>query len=152
MPVVAAGGLLLRHGRTNGRGLEVALVHRPRYMDWSFPKGKLDLHESLLECALREVREETGLDCHVLSFAGTTVYQDRVGRPKAVGYWVMSPMGGGFSPNHEVDELRWLSVPEASELLTYDRDRTVLVPFSRRYEELLSRGIHLLAEGCPGAV
>jgi 8-oxo-dGTP diphosphatase len=114
--VKAAGGVVRR-----GDG-EILVVHRPRYDDWSFPKGKLDPGEGWEECALREVWEETGLRCELLDELSTTFYEDRKGRAKAVRYWLMQPAGGEFEPNDEVDELRWLPASEAAELLTYPHD------------------------------
>jgi 8-oxo-dGTP diphosphatase len=121
--VQAAGGLVVRR---HDDVLEIALVHRPEHHDWSFPKGKLEEGESFEDAALREVREETGLDCRILRFIGHTEYVDRKGRPKAVAYWVMAAEGGSFSPNGEVDELRWVSLAEANFLLSYPRDRELV--------------------------
>jgi 8-oxo-dGTP diphosphatase len=117
--VQAAGGVLVRDGR-------VALVHRPRYEDWSLPKGKLDRGESFEEAALREVEEETGLRAELGEELPSTHYRDSKDRPKVVRYWRMTPLSGEFEPNDEVDELRWLEPDEAAELLTFDRDREVL--------------------------
>jgi 8-oxo-dGTP diphosphatase len=122
--VRGAGGILLRQA-PDGRH-EVALVHRPVRGDWSLPKGKLDPGESYESCALREVLEETGYRCRLMSFVGFTEYRDRRGRPKVVGYWIMEVLGGDFVVSHEVDELRWLVLDVASGLLTYDRDRELL--------------------------
>jgi 8-oxo-dGTP diphosphatase len=113
--VRAAGGVVRRDGR-------IAVVHRPRYDDWSLPKGKLDPGESFEEAALREVREETGLECELGKELSSTTYHDRKGRSKIVRYWLMEPVGGEFEPNDEVDELRWLTPAEAAALLTYPRD------------------------------
>jgi 8-oxo-dGTP pyrophosphatase MutT (NUDIX family) len=121
--VQAAGGLVVR--RTSGQ-LEIALVHRPVQHDWSFPKGKLEAGETLDIAALREVREETGMTCDLLRFIGHTEYVDRKGRPKTVAYWIMAATGGSFSPNEEVDELRWLRLDEAARLLSYPRDRELV--------------------------
>jgi 8-oxo-dGTP pyrophosphatase MutT (NUDIX family) len=122
--VRAAGGLVHRDG---GRGREVLVVHRPRYDDWTFPKGKADDGESDEDCALREVDEETGLRCLLESAAGATEYVDAKGRPKRVLWWVMQPLeDGGFVPNDEIDELRWVTLVDASRLLTYDRDVALL--------------------------
>jgi 8-oxo-dGTP diphosphatase len=118
--VQAAGGLVIRRCDDV---LQIALVHRPVHHDWSFPKGKLELGESFEDAALREVREETGLVCRILRFIGHTEYVDRKGRPKAVAYWVMAAETGSFSPNGEVDELRWVTLVEAGYLLSYPRDR-----------------------------
>jgi 8-oxo-dGTP diphosphatase len=121
--VQAAGGLVVR--RHHGV-LQVAVVHRPEHRDWSFPKGKLDEGESFEDAARREVHEETGMVCRLVRFIGHTEYIDRKGRPKAVAYWVMAPEGGFFTPNLEVDELRWLPPAEAADLLSYPRDRELL--------------------------
>jgi len=121
-PVEAAGGVVLHEGR-------VLLVHRPRYDDWTLPKGKLDRGESFEDAALREVWEETGLRCTLGRELPGTEYRDRKDRPKVVRYWLMEPDDepGSFEPNDEVDEVRWVALEEAAELLTYDRDRAVLV-------------------------
>jgi 8-oxo-dGTP pyrophosphatase MutT (NUDIX family) len=121
--VRAAGGLVVR--RQNG-DLEIVVVHRPVHEDWSFPKGKLEEGETFEVAALREVWEETGLTCRLVRFIGHTEYVDRKGRPKAVAYWVMVPLNGAFSPNDEVDELRWLELERASHLLSYPRDRELV--------------------------
>jgi 8-oxo-dGTP diphosphatase len=125
--------------RPSKRGPEVALVHRPAYDDWSFPKGKLAPGESELEGALREVREETGLTCEAGSPAGRERYRDRKGRMKEVTYWTMRPTGGSFDPNSEVDRLDWLPVDEALERLSYPRDAALLRRL--RLDELESRPV-----------
>jgi 8-oxo-dGTP diphosphatase len=121
--VQAAGGLVVR--RQSGI-LEIVVVHRPVQHDWSFPKGKLEPGETLESAALREVWEETGMTCDLLRFIGHTEYVDRKGRPKTVAYWIMAAEGGFFSPNEEVDELRWLRLDLASRLLSYPRDRELV--------------------------
>jgi 8-oxo-dGTP pyrophosphatase MutT (NUDIX family) len=121
--VQAAGGLVVRR---QGGVLEIVVVHRPVQHDWSFPKGKLEPGETLETAALREVWEETGMTCDLLRFIGHTEYVDRKGRPKTVAYWIMAAEGGFFSPNEEVDELRWLSLDLASRLLSYPRDRELV--------------------------
>lgn len=121
--VEAAGGVVVREGAD---GLEVCLVHRPRYGDWTFPKGKLDPGESFEQAALREVQEETGLRCRLGRELESSHYLDGKGRRKVVRYWLMEPVGGAFEPNHEVDELRWTSPSDAVEWLTYERDRELL--------------------------
>src|SRR4030095_10905698 len=100
--------------------------HRPRYDDWSFPKGKLDDGEDDATAALREVEEETGLRCHLGPIVGTVTYRDRRGRPKVVRYFQMDADGGAFAPNLEVDELRWVPVEDAARLLSYAHDRRLL--------------------------
>lgn len=104
---------------------EILLIHRPRYDDWSFPKGKADPGESDEDCALREVREETGLDCFLGAGLPTVSYRSK-GRPKRVRYWLMEPRSGKFFPHREVDEIEWLGLSEAEERLTYDHDRDLL--------------------------
>jgi len=106
--------------------LEVVVVHRHVHQDWSFPKGKLDPRETFEMAALREVREETGMACRLLRFIGHTDYLDRKGRPKAVAYWVMAAESGFFTPNEEVDELRWLTLESAARILSYPRDRELI--------------------------
>jgi 8-oxo-dGTP pyrophosphatase MutT (NUDIX family) len=117
--IQAAGGVVLQDGR-------VALVHRPKYDDWTLPKGKLDAGEGFEAAALREVWEETGLRTRLERELPAVEYS--VGdRPKVVRYWLMSVESDpGFLPNDEVDELRWLSPADAASLLTYDRDKGVL--------------------------
>ena len=121
--VKASGGVVWRRGE---RGLEVALVHRPRYDDWSFPKGKLDAGEGWEEAALREVEEEVGLRCRLGHELPPTSYRDNKGRSKVVRYWMMEPLGGEFVPSDEVDEIRWLPASEAAKLLSYGHDRELL--------------------------
>jgi 8-oxo-dGTP pyrophosphatase MutT (NUDIX family) len=123
--VRAAGGLVLRPA-AGGAGTEIALVHRPKYDDWTFPKGKLDPGETDEQAAVREVAEETGLDARLDRELPRVRYRDASGRDKVVRYWTMTPTGGGFRPNREVDELRWLPLGEAATLLTYDHDRALL--------------------------
>jgi 8-oxo-dGTP diphosphatase len=119
--VEAAGGVVLDE---DGR---VVLVHRPRYDDWTLPKGKLDPGESFEEAALREVEEETRLRCRLVRELPSIEYRDAKGRPKVVRYWLMEVEADvGFVPNDEVDELRRLPIDEALALLTYDRDHDVL--------------------------
>ena len=121
--VKASGGVVWRRGE---RGLEVALVHRPRYDDWSFPKGKLDAGESWEDGALREVEEEIGMRCRLGHELPPTSYRDSKGRAKVVRYWMMEPLDGEFVPSHEVDEVRWLPVAEAGRLLSYAHDQALL--------------------------
>jgi 8-oxo-dGTP diphosphatase len=116
--VKAAGGLVLRDGR-------LAIAHRPRYDDWSFPKGKLDPGETWEQAALREVEEEIGLRCRLGAELSPVSYDVEKGR-KVVRYWLMTPESGEFSPNEEVDEVRWLPPAEATELLSYERDRALV--------------------------
>jgi 8-oxo-dGTP diphosphatase len=117
--VRAAGGVLLRSGV---EGVEVAVIHRPKYEDWSLPKGKLDDGEDFEQAALREVEEETGMRCELGPELSPVRYRDRKGRSKLVRYWLMRAVDGEFSPGHEVDELRWLDPDGAQELLSYEHD------------------------------
>lgn len=118
--VRAAGGIVERDG-------EVLLVHRPRYGDWTFPKGKAEDSESDEACAVREVWEETGLHCELEKELPSTHYLDAKGRPKQVRWWRMRIVDDdGFAPNDEVDELRWVDATTAAELLTYERDLELL--------------------------
>ncbi len=119
----AAGGIVHRQ---NGGATEVLVVHRPRYEDWSLPKGKLDPGESLEQAALREVEEETGWRCRLGAHIGKNEYRDRHGRSKRVDWWLMDPIEGEFEPNDEVDELVWLTPGDARALLTYERDGALL--------------------------
>jgi len=121
--VRAAGGVPVRDG---GDGLEVLVVHRPQYDDWSFPKGKCDPGEPDEACALREVEEETGLVCELEQELASTSYRDTKGRPKVVRYWRLRVVGGALHFAHEVDAARWVSSAEAEALLSYSRDLDVL--------------------------
>jgi 8-oxo-dGTP diphosphatase len=122
--VAAAGGVAWR--RSNG-GLEVAVVHRPRYDDWSLPKGKLDAGETFEEAAVREVEEEIGVRAELGEELPSTTYRDNKGRSKLVRYWLMEATEPpDFEPDDEVDAVRWLPPDEAISLLTYDRDRELL--------------------------
>jgi 8-oxo-dGTP pyrophosphatase MutT (NUDIX family) len=121
--VRAAGGIPVR---TGSNGAEVLLVHRASYGDWTFPKGKCVPGESDEACALREVEEETGLECALGAELPSTFYTDARGRPKRVRYWRLDVVGGNLAFDHEVDTARWMPVDEAEELLTYERDLAVL--------------------------
>ena len=101
-------------------------MHRPRYDDWTFPKGKAEDGESDEENALREVEEETGYRGTVGVELPSSSYRDSRGRRKLVRYWTMRPESGSFRPGREVDEVRWLTEHEAARTLTYERDREVL--------------------------
>ena len=126
--VAAAGGAVWRPAPDGAT--EVALVHRPRYDDWSLPKGKLHAGEHGLTAAVREIGEETGLSV----VAGRRSLQVRypvVEGTKRVDYWVMRAVGGEFEPNDEVDELRWLPVAAAAGLCSHEQDRDVLADLVR---------------------
>ena len=130
--VCAAGGVVWRAGDD---GFVIAVVHRPRYGDWSLPKGKLDAGESWQECAVREVLEETGLRCELGDELSDVSYRDGRGRSKRVRYWLMEPVEGSFAANDEVDELRWVDPDAARRLLSYDTDARVVGDALRALEE-----------------
>ena len=124
--IVAAGAVVVR------KGPEVLLVHRPKYDDWSFPKGKLDPGEHVTTAAVREVAEETGLDVRLGPRLSTQAYQVRNGwvRPKLVHYWVARVVHdddvSAYRPNAEIDAVTWVPLDKAAETLTYERDRETL--------------------------
>jgi 8-oxo-dGTP pyrophosphatase MutT (NUDIX family) len=120
--VRAAGGVVWR--RDPSGVLHVAVAHRPRYDDWSFPKGKLEPGERFEDAALREVEEEIGLRCTLGEELPAARYTVRSGR-KVVRYWLMEPRSGAFAANEEVDAMRWLTPQEAIELLSYEHDRAL---------------------------
>lgn len=129
MPLIrAAGGILwdLHDGIA-----KVALIHRPRYDDWSFPKGKLNAGEHVLDGALREVLEETGHQCAVGRLLGDVNYLKDTSQ-KVVTYWALRAIGGAFKTNGEVDELMWLRPQDAKRLLTTERDRSLLARFQAK--------------------
>jgi len=125
--VQAAGAVLWR--RTSSE-IEVALVHRPKYDDWTFPKGKLDEGESHEEAALREVEEETACSGAMGVELASTSYSDAKGRSKTVRYWAMKlEREGDFVPNSEIDAVRWVRLDEAERVLSYAHDLDVLASF-----------------------
>jgi len=134
--VYAAGGLLWR--AADG-GVEVVLVHRPRYDDWSIPKGKRDPGEDDEQTARREVEEETGVTGLLGAELPSTGYVDRNGRAKRVRYWLMTPATGHLAGCNEVDEAVWVPLHEAFDLVSYPRDR-----------EVLAAAASLLDGGAPG--
>ena len=122
--IKAGGGVVHRQ---NGDKGEFLVVHRPRYDDWTLPKGKLNRREGYLEAALREVREETGVRAARPVEVGSIGYQTDQGNRKVVRWWLMSDSGEGkFKPNREVDEVAWLSKGKALKRLDYEADRNVL--------------------------
>jgi 8-oxo-dGTP diphosphatase len=131
--VRAAGGLVLRDG--DDGGVEVALVHRPRYDDWSLPKGKLKRGEEWEEAALREVAEETGMRCELGPELEPETYLDRKGRTKLVRWWLMRARSGEFEPGDEVDDLRWVAPLEARRLLSYEHDRSLVAAHAATGEQ-----------------
>lgn len=121
--IEAAGGVVERDGR-------IAVVHRPRYDDWSLPKGKLEDGERHRDAALREVREETGLRCTLGDRLVEIRYPTPRGEDKRVRWWAMTvDSDDGFRPGRETDERRWVPLDDVDRLLSWDTDRTVLDRF-----------------------
>jgi 8-oxo-dGTP diphosphatase len=129
--ISAAGGVLI--ARDSEGQTKVDVIHRPKYMDWSLPKGKLEEGEGWQEAALREVEEETGYVAEPSVELPYVSYLDRKGRRKLVRYWLMEPVEGGFEPHGEVDELRWVTPDEAEELLTYPHDQELVRKAMKRH-------------------
>jgi 8-oxo-dGTP pyrophosphatase MutT (NUDIX family) len=124
LKVRAGGGVVWRRG---DEGIEVLLVHRPRYRDWSFPKGKAKDGERDEDAARREVAEEVGLTCELGPELTSTSYRDGKGRKKTVRYWAMAlPEGSEPIAGDGVDEWRWLAPADAASELTWERDLDVL--------------------------
>lgn len=128
-PILAAGGIIIDEGSDSRR---VLLVHRPRYDDWTFPKGKLDPGETVEETAVREVREETGLKCRIIRKLAVARYLSRTrhkGRlkPKVVHYFLMERLSRRIKvPGDEVDLALWVELDEATQKLTYAQDKKLL--------------------------
>jgi 8-oxo-dGTP diphosphatase len=126
MVVQAAGGVIWRRAPAANPGLEVVLVHRPRYDDWTLPKGKLEPGETHEAAACREVEEEAGVRVLLGTELESTLYLDRSGRHKAVRYWSMTVAAGEVGGSNEVDSAEWVPLEVARSRLTYPRDRPVL--------------------------
>ncbi|MFR9751989.1 NUDIX hydrolase [Nocardia sp. 004] len=126
----AAGAVLWR---ASAKGvIEIAVVHRPKYQDWSLPKGKLDPGETPVLAAVREVREETGLECRLGRYLGHVTYPIPGHRKlKRVDYWAAEVMDGEFAANSEVDELSWHPLERVMDELSYPMDRQVIRAFAR---------------------
>jgi len=139
--IVAAGGLVRSRAPAKSDASEaptrprtpvkVLIVHRPKYDDWSFPKGKADPGESIEQTALREVREETGIEARIIDRLPSVRYayegKERIPRPKIVHYFLMEPAGGSLAVNgYEIDQALWVEPKEALDRLTYDHDRKLL--------------------------
>jgi 8-oxo-dGTP diphosphatase len=139
--IVAAGGLVRSRAPATGpsgssqaefsQPAQILIVHRPKYNDWSFPKGKADPGESIEETALREVREETGIDARIIDHLPAVRYiyegNERNPRRKVVHYFLMEPLSGSIAVNeHEIDGAEWIDPGQALDRLTYDHDRKLL--------------------------
>ena len=130
--VRAAGGVVARSS-DDGTATEVLVVHRARYDDWTFPKGKLDPGETWEEAAVREVHEETGVVVALGRELTSVDYIDNRGRPKRARYWAMTAVEDtGFTPNDEITARVWLPVDEVRGRLSYPRDVAVLESFLQR--------------------
>ena len=125
--VHAAGGVVWK---VDDGTILIVLVHRPKYDDWTLPKGKLEDGESHEQAARREVEEETGYRCKAGHELISVAYRDGRGRPKVVRYWEMTISKGEFAPNDEVDRLQWVTVSDAMKRLSYDHDKPVLDSFA----------------------
>jgi 8-oxo-dGTP pyrophosphatase MutT (NUDIX family) len=122
----AGGGVVWRPSEWLPGKIDVVLVHRPAYDDWTLPKGKANPGESYEACALREVHEETGLVCQLGPELRSARYLDRYAKPKLVRYWAMTVVSGEAKGGQEVDVARWLMFDRARQMLTYERDQPVL--------------------------
>jgi 8-oxo-dGTP pyrophosphatase MutT (NUDIX family) len=129
VPVRAAGGVVWRRG--DDGAIQVLVVHRPKYDDWSLPKGKCESGEPDHVCAHREVLEETGIDCELGAELPSTEYHDRFGRAKVVRYWAMTPGPGRFMPTDEVDRIEWVGAGEVGQWLSYERDVVPVVAMAQ---------------------
>lgn len=129
--IFAAGAVLWRKSPSNPYEIEIALIHRPRYDDWSFPKGKLDPGETAIVAAVREIHEETGINAQLgRHLSGVTYPIPGHRKLKRVEYWAAEAVSGEFAPNDEVDEMRWLAPDHVAEQLSYPMDRTILRRFA----------------------
>lgn len=141
----AAGAVLWRPSRRDG--LKIALVHRPRYDDWSLPKGKAEQGEVIQVTAAREVQEETGFRAAIGRSLTTVSYTTTAG-PKTVHYFAARRMSGYFTPNKEVDKLEWVPVTQAASRMTYEFDRAVLATFA--LEPAVQQGVLLIRHARAG--
>lgn len=145
--IFAAGAVLWR-SNGNSPAPEVAVIHRPRYDDWSLPKGKVDAGETEPVTAVREVREETGYRSHLGRRLTAVSYPVEQGIKK-VRYWAAREVDGEFAPNAEVDELRWLPIAEAMRQLAYPHDRKVLRRFAKQPVE--TKTVLIVRHGTAGS-
>jgi len=127
--ILAAGAILWR--KNKDKFTEVALIHRPKYDDWSFPKGKAEVGESLIACAFREVFEETGIESEFGAFLGQVEYPTVDGL-KQVSYWSAKALSNkALTPNSEVDEIKWVALTKVREFLTLETDKKILDKFMK---------------------
>ena len=126
-PILAAGAVLWR--KSEKKKIEVLIIHRPKYDDWTFPKGKAEIGEPLIACAYREVLEETNIETAFGPYLGEVEYLTNDGKKK-VSFWSAKVIKEkDFKPNTEVDQLKWVEVTKVKELLTLDTDRKILEQF-----------------------
>jgi 8-oxo-dGTP diphosphatase len=147
-PAVRAAGVVVTRLRDGQR--EFLVVHRPRYDDWSLPKGKLDAGEKFAAAAQREIREETGSKTRRLARLGSIAYNSANQNAKLVRYWLFEHVSGKFKPNTEVDEVRWLSAADVIQLLTYPRDREVFTWGATLADSPRAGRIHLVRHAKAG--
>jgi 8-oxo-dGTP diphosphatase len=132
---VRAAGAVVWRPASDGEGIEVLVIHRPKYDDWSWPKGKAEPSDDSDEAnATREVFEETGYRGTLGPSLGEVHYVDPRGRPKTVRYWAMELVDGSFAPNSEVDQIAWLRPDQARARLGYPLDRQILGRFLEALE------------------
>jgi phosphohistidine phosphatase SixA/8-oxo-dGTP pyrophosphatase MutT (NUDIX family) len=125
--ILAAGAVLWR--KSEKKKIEVLIIHRPKYDDWTFPKGKAEVGEPLIACAYREVLEETNIETAFGPYLGEVEYLTNDGKKK-VSFWSAKVIKEKeFNPNAEVDQLKWVEVTKVKELLTLDTDRKILEQF-----------------------
>ena len=132
----AAGGVVWREGSD---GVEVLLVHRPRYQDWTFPKGKLESGESIVECARREVGEEAGVSPTIGRYLGEISYIKPQGRQKVVHYWAMQAGRVRFQPSSEVDKIRWVGEHQLSDRVSYSTERELVQRLGEEWRQPADR-------------
>ena len=131
--ILAAGALVWR--KSKEKKIEIAVIHRPKYNDWTIPKGKVELNESSIACAYREVIEETSIETEFGMYLGEVKYQSLDG-PKQVSFWSAQVVKENtFTPNSEVDAIKWVEAAKAAKFLSLDSDREILSKFNKlKYE------------------
>jgi 8-oxo-dGTP diphosphatase len=144
-----AAGCVVARRDAKGRA-EYLIIHRPRYDDWSLPKGKLDRNETFLQGALREVREETGIVGKNPRLIGSVGYFTQNGNPKVVRWWLTEVKKGLFKPNKEVDRIRWVTYKKALKKLAYRNDREVLDRANDMYHNRSAGTIYLIRHASAG--
>jgi len=131
--ILAAGALVWR--KSKEKKIEIAVIHRPKYNDWTIPKGKVELNESSIACAYREVIEETSIETEFGMYLGEVKYQSLDG-PKQVSFWSAQVVKENiFTPNSEVDEIKWVEAAKAAKFLSLESDKEILSKFNKlKYE------------------